>query len=367
MINIKNKHCKCDRAQPTFGYSGDERPTCCAQCRTSDMIDIRTKMCKCGRVRPTFGYAKDKIPTCCAMCRDDDMTNIKCRWCKCGTSQATMGFADDSRPTCCSQCKESGMMNIVSRKCLCGEKTPCFGYADDTRATCCAECREDHMIDIVNRKCCCGKSQPCMGYPSDDKAVYCASCKLEGMIDIKSTRCVHGRQLAKCQGDICGIQNGGRSVEECFAMATHFIISHPSDHTLHGFLKCLAQRIDIGEGRYVKPDYVSGSQICEYDGRYYHAQQLEDDIRKTDALKTLGYSVTRYRDGDLPFITGANNYSVDAKKGPEYMCSQIATYYKQDLSSSMWLKIKALAHRTVLHFQQKNALLKQSSIVPHLS
>jgi len=41
----------------------------------------------------------------------------------------------------------------------------------------------------------------------------------------------------------------------------------------------------------------------EYDGSYYHRHRLEQDRRKTEMLRRLGWTVIRVRTGDLPLIT----------------------------------------------------------------
>jgi len=45
MINIISKKCPCGK-QPNFGFSDDETPTCCKDCKKDGMINIISKKCK---------------------------------------------------------------------------------------------------------------------------------------------------------------------------------------------------------------------------------------------------------------------------------------------------------------------------------
>ena len=64
MIDVKNKRCICGK-YPTFGLSTDKSPTCCASCKSPEMINIVDKKCVCGK-QPNYGLPTDKTPTCCA-------------------------------------------------------------------------------------------------------------------------------------------------------------------------------------------------------------------------------------------------------------------------------------------------------------
>ncbi|CAE8739027.1 unnamed protein product [Polarella glacialis] len=121
MVDIRHRKCTCGRSQPSFGFRDDERPTCCAQCKSSDMVDIKSKMCNCGRSRPSFGLPDDARPTCCAQCKSSDMVDIKHKMCNCGRSRPSFGLPDDARPTCCAKCRSPDMVDKVSRRCVvCG-------------------------------------------------------------------------------------------------------------------------------------------------------------------------------------------------------------------------------------------------------
>ncbi|CAE8624047.1 unnamed protein product [Polarella glacialis] len=87
MVDIVNKKCQCGRCRPYFGLPGDERPSCCVQCKSPDMVDIVSKKCKCGRCIPVFGLPDDERPTCCVQCKSPDMVDIVSPRCAvCGIS-----------------------------------------------------------------------------------------------------------------------------------------------------------------------------------------------------------------------------------------------------------------------------------------
>jgi EsV-1-7 cysteine-rich motif len=198
MIDIVNsRRCICGRAQPSFGFQGDKRATCCASCKMDGMIDIVHHRCICGKAIPVFGFPEDDRPTSCASCKQDGMINVVARRCVCGNSTGPQfGFQGDKRATCCASCKKDGMIDIVNRRCICGNSTgPQFGFQGDKRATCCASCKEEGMLDIVSRRCICGSAKPSFGYQDDDRPTACASCKEEGMLDIVSRRCICAKAI----------------------------------------------------------------------------------------------------------------------------------------------------------------------------
>ena len=42
----KNKKCVCGKRQPSFGFEGDKKATCCVGCKQEGMVDIGSKKCK---------------------------------------------------------------------------------------------------------------------------------------------------------------------------------------------------------------------------------------------------------------------------------------------------------------------------------
>ncbi len=164
MVNLTANICegvledgsKCKK-QPSFGYPGCKRVRC-ATCKLDDMVKLTvTKKCigviegnPCDK-QPSFGLPTDTTPTCCATCKTQDMIDIINKKCVCGT-KPFFGLPTDITPSCCSRCKTEGMVNIVSKRCECG-KQPSFGLPTDTTPTCCATCKTEGMINIVDKKC----------------------------------------------------------------------------------------------------------------------------------------------------------------------------------------------------------------------
>jgi competence protein ComGC len=130
-----------------FGFEGDEKATCCKDCKKDGMIDIKHKKCPCGK-RPCFG------------------------------------FENDEKPTCCKDCKQDGMIDIKNKKCPCG-KRPYFGFEGDEKATCCKDCKQDGMIDIKNKKC---KTHMCDIQATKKYRGYCSRCFFFTFPDEKLTR-----------------------------------------------------------------------------------------------------------------------------------------------------------------------------------
>ncbi len=119
MIDLKHKHCKCNKAQPTFGLKEDNKRICCKDCKTIEMIDLSHKnsLCPCG-TRANFGLENDENPSCCIKCKTPEMKDIMNRRCiKCNKSRANFGLENDKIPLYCSKCKTSEMTDITHLKC----------------------------------------------------------------------------------------------------------------------------------------------------------------------------------------------------------------------------------------------------------
>ncbi|GAQ84277.1 hypothetical protein KFL_001830050 [Klebsormidium nitens] len=112
------------RAQPSYGYEGDKRPTRCRAHAEDGMENVRMPRCRhpgCKR-QPLYGEpGLDKKPTRCrnhalsgmkdlrgAMCRGDDGSCTK---------RPSCGFRGDPRPTRCGSHKEPGMEDLISARC----------------------------------------------------------------------------------------------------------------------------------------------------------------------------------------------------------------------------------------------------------
>jgi EsV-1-7 cysteine-rich motif len=185
MTNLRRKLCLCG-TRPSFGLPG-ESATCCATCKTSDMVDVvHESKCPCG-VHPSFGLPGER-PTCCSKCKTSDMVNVVNSKCSCGT-QPSFGLPGERR-TCCSKCKTPDMVNVVHETCPC-DTHPSFGLPGE-RPTCCSKCKTPGMVDVVNLKCSCG-TQPVFGLPGE-RPTCCATCKTPDMVNVKNSTCPCGTQ-----------------------------------------------------------------------------------------------------------------------------------------------------------------------------
>ena len=194
MVNIADRRCKCDKHLPTYGLPRDKRPEYCSECKKEGMVNLKdkNKKCLCGKVIPSFGFLKDKKALCCALCKKEGMISLLNDLCPCGKT-AAFGFKEDKKASFCLICKKEGMENIVTKKCKCGKAIPSFGLTRDKRATCCSLCKTEGMVNIAARKCKCGKAQPSFGLKSDKKATSCAACKTDQMVNILDKKCACGK------------------------------------------------------------------------------------------------------------------------------------------------------------------------------
>ena len=105
-----------------YGFSGDERPTKCGDCKAAGMVDIVSRRCGCpSNKQPKFGLPGDSRPTKCGDCKADGMANVVNRLCGCPSNKRPIfGLSGDSRPTKCGDCKAEGMVDIVNKRCECG-------------------------------------------------------------------------------------------------------------------------------------------------------------------------------------------------------------------------------------------------------
>ena len=194
MVNIADRRCKCDKHLPTYGLPTDTRPEYCSKCKSDGMINLKdkNKKCLCGKVIPSFGFIKDKKAVCCILCKKEGMVSLLNDMCPCGKT-AAFGFKGDKKPSFCLTCKKEDMENIVTKKCNCGKAIPSFGLTGDKRATCCSLCKKEGMVNITAKKCKCGKAQPTLGFKTDKKPSCCASCKTNEMVNILDKKCACGK------------------------------------------------------------------------------------------------------------------------------------------------------------------------------
>lgn len=193
MINCADRRCECTKHLPTYGLPEDARAKYCSECKKDGMINLKdkNKKCECGKVIPSFGMPGGR-PSCCVKCKKEGMINLTLDLCECGKS-ACYGIKGDKRPSRCLTHKKEGMENIVTKKCKCGKAIPVFGKEGDKKATCCLACKTEGMINIGSKKCICGSAQPSYGYLTDTNATCCVKCKKDNMVDIRSVKCKCGK------------------------------------------------------------------------------------------------------------------------------------------------------------------------------
>jgi hypothetical protein len=193
MVNVADRRCKCSAHLPTYGMPDDTRAEYCSECKKEGMINLKDKhkKCICKRVIPSFGFPGDKKATCCVECKQDGMINLILDLCPCGKS-AVFGFQGDKKPTYCMTCSKEGMVNIITKKCKCGKAVPTFGLQTDKVARYCLSCKTEEMVNICAKRCKCGKSQPVFGLSDDMIPTCCGKCRTNDMIDLRSAKCKCG-------------------------------------------------------------------------------------------------------------------------------------------------------------------------------
>jgi hypothetical protein len=197
--------CICGSSKPRYGLETDNRPSCCIQCKSAEMIDILKKKCiKCKIKTPCFGLKGEKY-THCFNCKTDEMIDIKNKKCiKCKVTRPTFGFENDDA-THCVKCKLDNMINVLDKKCLiCNIKQPVFGL-DGEKVSHCFDCKTPEMINIKDKKCIkCKITIPSFGI-EDNKPTHCLNCKTSEMFDVIHNKCAICNKKRPCFGLQIGV------------------------------------------------------------------------------------------------------------------------------------------------------------------
>jgi hypothetical protein len=171
-----------------YGLPGG-KPIWCFDCKSEDGVDIKNKKCKCGKAQPSLGLMGETAKWC-SKCPDkpSEATNVVSKKCICGKTQPIYGFFGETAKWC-SKCpdKPSEAINVVSKKCDCGKAQPNFGLPGE-KAQWCSKCKPDNAIDVTHTKCLCGKARPNFGLPGG-KSRWCSVCKPEDAINVSSPMC----------------------------------------------------------------------------------------------------------------------------------------------------------------------------------
>lgn len=346
MVNVVSTKCACGR-EASFGVVGGRR-TCCGKCRTANMVDLANKRCACG-VQAIYGFV-GKRPTHCVSCKLPTMVDLVNPYCLCGT-RANYGLVG-ARRTCCSKCRTPDMVDLVNTYCPCNARAH-FGVPGE-RPSSCSNCKTSEMIDLNHSTCSCG-TRSTFGVPGST-ASHCGMCKTEDMIDVVTLKCMHGRPLSECVGQACGVKLGGKSIQEIHVTAAVYLLKHhkaPED-VLESYLKCLNCRINLPDGRFMKPDMMpSPTEVVEFDGSYYHSDKYEDDTRKTAVLRDMHINVLRFRD-TLDPIAGADNVHVNASCTVDQLIQQVFSWATVEMTTALKLQVRSLAERAILHLRDKS-------------
>ena len=310
MINIADRRCNCKKHLPTYGLPTDIRAEYCSECKKNGMINLKdkNKKCLCRKVIPSFGLPTDTKPTCCVSCKQEGMISHLNTLCPCGKT-AVFAFKHDKKPSYCLKCKKPGMENIVTKKCKCGKAIPTFGLISDKRATCCLSCKTESMVNIIAKKCKCGKAQPVFGLKNDRAASCCAACKTELMVNIKDRMCFCGK------------------AHPVFALKSHKRATHCAKCKTEGMINIKAKMCKCGKSQPVfgiKTDLKPTCCVtCKTD------QMV--DIRSTKCKGLINYDGNGYI--ECP-------YDYRAKQKYSYYCTKCFEYNFPDDPRTLLIRTK---------------------------
>lgn len=369
MVNVVNKRCVLCKRKACYGLL-DAPATRCSDHRLEGMVSTHARRCELCDKMPNFGLS-GQLPTRCLAHKTEEMQDVISPQCEMCPTRPTFGL-EGGRPTRCYSHKTREMITVVKKtQCDLCEKIPIYGVTGDDRPSRCTDHKEDGMVDLVHDTCTMCTKRPSFG-ESGGKPTRCVDHKDDDMVNVVTPMCEHGMFVNKCRGSICGIRLGGKSHEEFFVTAAAYICTTPAsvDH-LEAYVSSHNKRIPYNNTN-ILPDLAVGINIFEYDGRYYHgADVFTHDSDKTAHLNSLGYTVTRYRDGNIADVPGCTNVRVDSTLGLENLAKQIAQHHGYDISNisvwkNLWISIDSLARRSILQFQQRNAKVKQRSVTDYL-
>jgi hypothetical protein len=222
--------CLCGSSRPNFGLEDDERPSCCAKCKTDIMKDMRDNRCKeegCTK-RASYEIKGVTKASYCAIHKKDAMIAIHNKLCdyencikfpiygfteaiRCldhklpgmfdvkhkpciveGCKERPAYGSEFGKPTHCMSHKSSEMINVVSKRCKHTDcnSVPTYGLMNG-KATHCLVHKTDEMKDVKHMKC---KVEDCEKRSTHglerEKPLYCSIHKLPNMLDVSSRMCV---------------------------------------------------------------------------------------------------------------------------------------------------------------------------------
>lgn len=218
-----------------------------------------------------------------------DVKHVRCEHADCNT-RPSCGQPGGPATHCATHGLILNLVDVVSKRCKNSDCNirPSYGQLGGPATHCAPHGQVLGLQDVVSRRRCehfeC-ETRASYGQ-SWQRPTHCAQHGLPlGLQDVVTKKCVHGRVLSQCLGYACGIKLGGKSVQELHVTAAvHLFKEHNDSSTdpLPEYIKCLDQRINLPDGRHMKPDMVLPSgHVYEFDGNFFHCGKFEDDTRKT--------------------------------------------------------------------------------------
>jgi hypothetical protein len=117
MVDVKNKKCRCSKAQPIYNEPGETQAVCCSSCKTDTMVNVKDKKCRCGKARPNFNEVGETQAVYCASCKTLAMVDVKNKKCKCGNAQPKYNEPGETTAVCCASCKTLAMVDVKRKRC----------------------------------------------------------------------------------------------------------------------------------------------------------------------------------------------------------------------------------------------------------
>lgn len=176
----KQKICICGSSAPTFGNKDDERPSCCAKCKTNTMADHWKNKCKECALRASFGKKGEKSEYC-ATHKKEGMVDLMNKLCEKCDKIATFG-ADPKKPTSCASHKTTEMTAKSHKMCETGgcKKTASYGHEWQKPIMCAAHAQKT-MKNVVSKRCEFEGCEKQASFGTDGKKTHCKTHKSEVM------------------------------------------------------------------------------------------------------------------------------------------------------------------------------------------
>lgn len=113
-VDVINRQCLCGRSRPSFNLPGQIKPIWCASCpqRPENAVDVVNKKCACN-TQATYGIVGLQS-TCCAKCKTPEMVLHPKKRCKSCKQLAIYGLSSRER---CEDHKKDTDLNLVEQKC----------------------------------------------------------------------------------------------------------------------------------------------------------------------------------------------------------------------------------------------------------